>query len=224
MDLSDPDRSSRRPQGPGARFARWKNPDQLTTTQALRLERIRLLNEPLYTAYLLRESLRLALHENPDAAERQLDQWLADARSATSPAPFHAAAATIERYRERILAALRHRLTNARIEAINTTLRLLVRRAWHLRGTEPLRRRVLEARAPLASRRQQPARHDLRSPRPVGSPTRRCSLTRPTQPARFAPSSSDRQRRARPFRSNPPRATLAEGSRYPVIASSARLA
>ena len=115
----------------GARFALWKNPEDLTPVQALRLERIRLVNEPLYTAYLLKEALRLVLHEpDPATAARQLDQWLADARSPTSPEPFHAAAATIERYRDGILAALRLRLTNARIEAVNTTLRLLVRRAY----------------------------------------------------------------------------------------------
>jgi len=41
-----------------ARFAIWKNPDNLTDAQQLRLAEIAQVNKPLYRAYLLKEQLR----------------------------------------------------------------------------------------------------------------------------------------------------------------------
>lgn len=42
-------------------------------------------------------------------------------------------AATISSHAHRIIATIRHRLTNTRVEALNTTLRLIVRRAYGFR-------------------------------------------------------------------------------------------
>lgn len=114
----------------GARWALWKNPEHLTDLQGAKLELIRQQNEPLYTAYLLKEQLRETLREaDPETARRQLDLWIswADQSGLT---PFQRCAETIADYRERIVATIRHRLTNARTEAVNTTLRLVVRRAY----------------------------------------------------------------------------------------------
>ena len=43
----------------GARFALWKNPENLTRRQEDKIASIRYLNEPLFRAYLLKEQLRL---------------------------------------------------------------------------------------------------------------------------------------------------------------------
>ncbi len=114
----------------GARWALWKNPERLTDLQGAKLELIKQTNEPLYTAYLLKEQLRETLREaDPEIAGNQLDLWIGWAKE-SGLAPFARCAQTIADYHERIVATIRHRLTNARVEAINTTLRLIVRRAY----------------------------------------------------------------------------------------------
>ena len=112
------------------RWALWKNPERLTSQQAATLDQVAHRNAPLYRAYLLKEQLREVFHE-PDwqrAAER-LDLWISWAKT-SGLASFAKAAATIHGHRDRIIATLRYGLTNARIEAINTTIRLICRRAY----------------------------------------------------------------------------------------------
>ena len=114
----------------GARWALWKNPEHLTGPQGAKLELIKQQNEPLYTAYLLKEQLRETLREaDPETASRQLELWIEWA-AASGLVPFQRLAQTIADYHQRIVATIRHRLTNARVEAVNTTLRLVVRRAY----------------------------------------------------------------------------------------------
>ena len=48
------------------------------------------------------------------------------------------AAATIAKYRQQILLAITERVTNARVEALNTTMRLLTRRAYGFHTARPL--------------------------------------------------------------------------------------
>jgi transposase len=114
----------------GARWALWKNPERLTGPQGAKLELIKQQNEPLYTAYLLKEQLRETLREaDPETANQQLALWIEWAQ-ASGLAPFVRCAQTIADYHQRIVATIRYRLTNARVEAVNTTLRLVVRRAY----------------------------------------------------------------------------------------------
>jgi transposase len=113
-----------------ARWALWKNPEDLTSRQTATLDQVAERNQPLYRAYLLKEQLRAVFHE-PDwqrAAER-LDIWITWAKT-SGLAGFAKIADTITGFRERIVATLRYGLTNARTEAINTTIRLICRRAY----------------------------------------------------------------------------------------------
>jgi len=64
----------------GARFALWKNPEDLTGRQQATLAQIAQTNEPLYRAYLLKEQLRQALKLPADQALALLDAWLVWAR------------------------------------------------------------------------------------------------------------------------------------------------
>jgi transposase len=66
-----------------------------------------------------------------------LDGWLAWARRCRI-ANFTKLAKTIKEHRANIEATLRLGLTNARIEAVNTTLRLLVRRAYGFHSGEAM--------------------------------------------------------------------------------------
>ena len=114
----------------GARYAVWKNPENLTDRQRATLATIQQTNKRLYRAYLLKEQLRAVFHaDSADAAMMILERWLAWARRSRL-ASFVKLARTIRDHRTGIEAALRLRLTNARIEAVNTTLRLIVRRAY----------------------------------------------------------------------------------------------
>jgi len=114
----------------GARYAVWKNPENLTGRQQAKLALIAKTNRPLYRAYLLKEQLRAVFHaDTPEAALRLLDGWLGWARRSRLGS-FRRLARTIREHRSGIEATLRLGLTNARVEALNTTLRLLVRRAY----------------------------------------------------------------------------------------------
>ena len=121
-----------------ARFALWKNPEDLTQRQQAKLATIEKTNQPLYRAYLLKEELRQVFHlRQPWRALRLLDAWLVWARRCRLPA-FVKLARSITEHRGGIEAALRHDLSNARVEAMNTRLRLLTRMAFGFRKPEAL--------------------------------------------------------------------------------------
>ena len=121
----------------GARFAVWKNPENLTDRQAAKLATIQQTNARLYRAYLLKEQLRQIYQLPAPAAERLLDRWLAWARRCRLPS-FVRLASTITEQRDGILAAIRHGLSNARIEQINTQIRLIARRAFGFHSPQAL--------------------------------------------------------------------------------------
>jgi len=113
----------------GARFALWKNPERLTERQQLKLAHIQQTNKPLYRAYLLAQQLREIYRVPFEHATVLLDAWLKWAwRSRLEP--FRKLAKTITQQREGIEAAIRHGLSNARVEQINTQIRLITRRGF----------------------------------------------------------------------------------------------
>jgi transposase len=113
----------------GARFALWKNPENLTDRQAAKLSSIQKTNARLYRAYLLKEQLRQIYRLPADAATRLLDEWIAWARRCRL-ASFVKLARTVTKQRAGIVAAIEHGLSNARVEAINTQIRMITRRAY----------------------------------------------------------------------------------------------
>ena len=113
----------------GARFALWKNPGNLTERQQLKLARVQQLNQRLYRAYLLSQQLREIYRVPFDDAIVLLDAWLAWARRCRL-APFVKLARTITEQRSGIEAAIQNGLSNARVEQVNTQLRLITRRAF----------------------------------------------------------------------------------------------
>jgi len=114
----------------GARWALWKAPERLTARQRGKLATIQQTNRRLYRAYLLKEQLRVVFHEaTSEGAIELLDAWVAWARRSRLPS-FVKLAATISAHRASIAATLTHRLSNARMEAANTTIRLITRRAF----------------------------------------------------------------------------------------------
>jgi transposase len=121
----------------GARFALWKNPEKLTDRQAAKLSDIQRTNARLYRAYLLKEQLRQIYRLPADHAIELLERWVAWARRCRLK-PFVKLARTITDQQAGITAAIRHGLSNARVEAINTQIRLLTRRAFGFHSPDAL--------------------------------------------------------------------------------------
>jgi transposase len=111
------------------RWALLKNPPNQSSDLRTTVAAIARTNKLLYTAYLLKEQLR-AIFETKGAPGRALlAGWICWARCCRIP-EFVKLAETITRYRTLILNTLDHAVSNARVEATNTHLRLLTRRAY----------------------------------------------------------------------------------------------
>jgi len=120
----------------GARFALWKKPEKLTERQQAKLAFIQQLNAPIYRAYLLNEQLRQIYHAaSLEDALELLDGWLKWARRCQLK-PFVKLAKRITQQRTKVEAALRHRLSNARVEQVNTQIRLIQRRGFGFRSED----------------------------------------------------------------------------------------
>lgn len=120
-----------------ARYALWKNPENLTEHQAARLEWIAKTDPRLYRAYLLKEGLRHAFVVKGDAGKEALDRWTSWARRCRIPA-FVELQRKIVTHRAAIDATLEHGLSNGLIESTNTKIRLLTRIAFGFRSPEAL--------------------------------------------------------------------------------------
>ena len=122
-----------------ARYALWKNPENLTGTQAARIGWIEKTHPYLYRAWLLKEGLRVIfkLKGHPRKAAQALDRWLAWAARCRIP-QFVRLGRKIREHRPGIEASLRNSLSNGLIESVNTKLRAIARAAFGFHGPEPL--------------------------------------------------------------------------------------
>ena len=121
----------------GARYALWKNPENLTDRQQVKLAWIAKTDPRMYRAYLLKEGLRVVFQLPYDQAVDALDRWLAWARRCRIEA-FVKLARSITKYRPSILAAIEHGLSNGLIESVNTKIRLITRIAFGFRSIPAL--------------------------------------------------------------------------------------
>jgi transposase len=121
----------------GARYALWKNPEDLTRRQRGKLAWIARVNGRLYRAYLLKEQLRLVFKLKGVRATVLLEAWLSWARRCRIPA-FVRLAKTITTHRSSIQAALTEGLSNGLVESTNTKIRVLTRVAFGFRSPEAL--------------------------------------------------------------------------------------
>jgi transposase len=120
-----------------ARYALWKNPEDLTEHQHHELEWIAKTDPRLWRAYLLKEGLRYVFAVKGQAGKDALDRWLAWARRSRLPAFVHLYK-RITTHRAAIDAALEHRLSQGLVESTNTKIRLLTRIAFGFHGPQPL--------------------------------------------------------------------------------------
>lgn len=120
-----------------ARYALWKNPEDLNEHQQAKLAWIATTNPRLYRAYLLKEGLRHVFKVKGEAGKEALDRWLRWAARCRIPACV-ALGKQVRQHRAAIDAALDHNLSNALIESTNTKIRLLQRIAFGFRSADAL--------------------------------------------------------------------------------------
>jgi transposase len=121
----------------GARYALWKNPEDLTESQNAKLAWIAKTDPRLHRAYLLKEGLRHVFTVKGEEGKQALDRWISWARRCRIPA-FVELARKIVKHRHSIDAALEHGLSQGLIESTNTKIRLLTRIAFGFRSPEAL--------------------------------------------------------------------------------------
>jgi transposase len=93
--------------------------------------------EGLFVSYLMKEQLRDIFRTKGALATYMLDAWLEWVEGSTNK-PFKKVARAIRANREGIECALLYSLSNARVESLNTKLRLLTRLAFGFHSHEPL--------------------------------------------------------------------------------------
>ena len=120
-----------------ARYALWKNPENLTGRQQTKLAWIAKTDPRLHRAYLLKEGLRLIFSLDPVEAPAALEKWVGWARRCRIDA-FVVLQRRIVKHKDSILAAIEHGLSNGRIESVNTKIRLITRIAFGFATPEPL--------------------------------------------------------------------------------------
>jgi transposase len=120
-----------------ARYALWKNPENLTNRQQEKLAWIAKTDPRLHRAYLLKEGVRYVFAVKGEEGKQALDRWLSWARRCRIGAFVHLAQ-RINTVRCRIDAALDHGLSNALVESVNTKIRLLTRIAFGFRSADAL--------------------------------------------------------------------------------------
>jgi transposase len=120
-----------------ARFALWKNPQNLTSRQQAKLAWIAKTDPRLHRAYLLKEGLRLVFQLPYGEAVDALVGWISWARRCRIPALVELQR-RIVKHKTSILAAIEHGLSNGRIESMNTKIRLITRVAFGFRSPDAL--------------------------------------------------------------------------------------
>ncbi len=141
----------------GSAYALGKAPEHLTEKQQLRVSLIASQNPRLYRAYLLKEQLRLLLKlTNVDEAEDELKRWLWKASHSRIPA-FKELYQKIRRHKTHILNTIRYGMSNARIEATNNKIKLIIRKAYGFRNIQNMLDMVYlvcsDIRIPLPNRK-----------------------------------------------------------------------
>ena len=117
------------------RYVLLKNPENLSASQKGQLKFLTKANLRLYRAYLLKEGLRLALKAGSDEISEALTKWMGWAQRCRIPA-FRELRLKIKRHFKAIVAAATHGLSNARIEATNNKIKLIIRRAYGFRNMD----------------------------------------------------------------------------------------
>ena len=121
-----------------SKYPLGKNPENLTAKQSERLMMIQAKDKRLRRAHELKEELRLVFKLTTyDAAKEYLGKWIKSARHCRIPA-FVELQRKIRRHEKHILNTIEFGLSNARIEATNNKIKLLIRIAYGFRDIDTM--------------------------------------------------------------------------------------
>jgi len=121
----------------GTRFVLRQRADTLTPGQRGLIDELARTNERVYRGWLLCDQLRAVFAADADEAAPLLEQWLHAAGSSLL-VPFVKLARTLGEHRDGIVNAIRLGLSNARLEAMNSTVRLISHRSRGFRRLDSL--------------------------------------------------------------------------------------
>ena len=121
-----------------SKYPLGKNPENLTAKQSERLMMIQAKDKRLRRAHELKEELRLVFKLTTyDAAKEYLGKWIKSAQHCRIPA-FVELQRKIRRHEKHILNTIEFGLSNARIEATNNKIKLLIRIAYGFRDIDTM--------------------------------------------------------------------------------------
>ncbi len=118
----------------GSKHALGHNPENCSDYQSDKIKLIENNYPDLYRAYQLKEALRLILHmKDEKQAAIELEQWITDA-SESGLGPMIELSEKIGRHKVNILNSVRYQANSAKSEAVNTTIKVLIKMARGFRN------------------------------------------------------------------------------------------
>ncbi len=122
----------------GTRFAIRRRADNLRPQDQTILDQLAATNQDLYHGWLLVDQLRAVyVARDHDEAHRLRDEWIY-AACVSELDPFIRTSLTLDTHREYIANAITLNLSNARLEGMNSTVRLISHRARGFRRLDSL--------------------------------------------------------------------------------------
>ena len=121
----------------GVRYSLLKDPSNQSATQLLRLAEVQQTNKRMFRAFLRNGELRYVYKVPQHEAPERLDAWLAWA-SRSRLKPFVKLARTIRKHKAGVLAAVEIGISNGRLEASNSKVRLISHRAYGFHSANAL--------------------------------------------------------------------------------------
>jgi len=121
----------------GTRYSLLKDTAKQTPRQLLKLAEVVLTNRRMYRAFLLLGELRYIYRLPSQEAKQRLEAWLAWA-SRSKLRPFVKLARTIRKHKAGVLAAIELGISNGRLEALNSRVRLISHRAHGFHSADAL--------------------------------------------------------------------------------------
>jgi len=119
------------------RYALLKNPENLTANQELKLEMAEKSHPQLYRAYLFKEELRLIFKLPIEEADAAIESWRSRAWRSKIP-EIVALQKKIKNHKDKILKSIELGFTNARLEAMNNQIKVLIRMSYGFANTDNL--------------------------------------------------------------------------------------
>ena len=121
----------------GARYSLLKDTAKQTPKQLLKLAEVVTTNKAMYRAFLLYGELRYIYKLPKEEAAERLDAWLAWA-SRSRLKPFINLARTLRKHKAGVIAAVELGISNGRLEALNSKVRLISHRAYGFHSADAL--------------------------------------------------------------------------------------